>query len=143
MKYIVVIIAFTLITSCGLYYVANPQVRTIKNESAVLPVNSIIKTQHSSTIYYFKEDGVRKKIYSDYALIRNSRKVPESFEKISKIPKNSAFVITEYIREFDGQHAWYYVKFESTDKHFKQYPIVRMIGRNLREVEMVLNDFTW
>ena len=143
MKYFLVIIGLTLIPSCGLFYVVNPQVKTTNLESGIIPVNSIIKTIYPSTIYYFKEYGPRKKIYSDYAIIRDSKKAPDSFAKISKIPKNSSFVITEYIREFDGQHVWYYVKFESTEKHLKQYPIVRMIGRDVREVEGALNDFSW
>lgn len=143
MKHIIIILILSLFPSCGLYYVAKPQVKIINSGSFILPAGTHIKSKYNATIYYYHEDGLRRKIYSDYTIIRNNRNAPESFKAIKKIPKNSSFIITEYIREFDGQHVWYYVKFESTENHLKQYQFVRMIGRSQHEVASSLDDFTW
>ena len=143
MKHIIIILILSLFPSCGLYYVAKPQVKIINSGSFILPAGTHIKSKYNATIYYYHEDGLRRKIYSDYAIIRNNRNAPESFKSIKKIPKNSSFIITEYIREFDGQHVWYYVKFESTENHLKQYQFVRMIGRSQHEVVSSLEDFKW
>jgi len=143
MKHIIIILILSLFPSCGLYYVAKPQVKTINSESDFSPTGTLMKNKYDATVYYYREDGIRRKIYSDYAIIRNNKNAPESFKAIKRIPKNSSFVIMEYIRKFDGQHVWYYVKFESTENHLKQYKFVRMIGRSQHEVQSSLDDFTW
>jgi hypothetical protein len=142
MKYLAIIVILSVFPSCGLYYVANPQVKTIESTSGVLPVNTIIKTKFNATIY-LNPDRKDKNIYTGFAIIPIAQKAPETFKVVKRLPKNSPFVIKEYIREFDGQHAWYYVKIESTESHLKNYPIVRMIGQSQLEVANSLDDFTW
>lgn len=142
MKNIIIILIFALLSSCGLYYVAKPQVKTIRSAPEELLINTLVRTK-SDSIIYLNTNRKDKKIYTGFALIPTSQNAPDSFKFIKRIPKNSSFVITEYIREFDGQHVWYYVKFESTENHLKQYQFVRMIGRSQHEVTSSLDDFTW
>ena len=142
MKNIIIILIFALLSSCGLYYVAKPQVKTIRSAPEELLINTLVRTK-SDSIIYLNTNRKDKKIYTGFALIPTSQNAPDSFKSIKRIPKNSSFVITEYIREFDGQHVWYYVKFESTEKHLKQYQFVIMIGRSQHEVTSSLDDFTW
>lgn len=142
MKNIIIILIFALLSSCGLYYVAKPQVKTIRSAPEELLINTLVRTK-SDSIIYLNTNRKDKKIYTGFALIPTSQNAPDSFKSIKRIPKNSSFVITEYIREFDGQHVWYYVKFESTENHLKQYQFVRMIGRSQHEVTSSLDDFTW
>ena len=142
MKHIIIILILSLFPSCGLYYVAKPQMKTIRSAPEELRINTLVRTK-SDSIVYLNTDRKDKKIYTGFSLIPTSQNAPDSFKAIKRIPKNSSFVIMEYIREFDGQHVWYYVKFESTEKDLKQYQFVRMIGRSQHEVQSSLDDFTW
>lgn len=96
MKKIIIAIILSLVPSCGLYYVAKPQVKIINSGSVFLPAGTLIKNKYNATIYYYREDGLRRKIYSDYAIIRNNKNAPESFKAIKKIPKNGKFIIYYY-----------------------------------------------